>query len=108
MKEMVRLLVEEEAEVVEGGEGEDIQEMALCQPSMRMEVGIRIVAMEGVGDEAEVVVSVVVEEEDIMAPKWMLRRIWEVTIMKLLFRVEAVDVGGVPVVGAVDSDIMDR
>ena len=60
--------------------------MVLCLPSMRMVVGIGIVDMLGGGVEAEVVVSVAVEEVGITALRLMLSRIWEATIKSLHFK----------------------
>lgn len=66
-----------------------LQEMVMSYLSMMMEAGIRAGTMEEVGDEVEVVISVdVVEEVDIMVPRWMPKRIWEVTIKKPPFKVE--------------------
>lgn len=65
-----------------------LQEMAMSYPIMMMEAGIRAGTMEEVGDEVEVVISVDVEEVDIMVPRWMPKRIWEVTIKKPPFKVE--------------------
>lgn len=109
MKERVHLVVEVEAVVVEGGEGLEVYlGMVLCLPSMRMVVGIGIVDMLGGGVEAEVVVSVAVEEVGITALRLMLSRIWEATIRTLHFKAAVVVVGGEIVEGVVVLDLMGR
>lgn len=101
-------MVEEEAAVVEEGEGLEVsQEMALCRLNTMMVGMIAIGAMVGVEVEAEVVASVAVEGEGTMAlriPSKMLAS----TIKKHPCRAEAVDVGGELVVGDVVSELLGR
>lgn len=83
--------------VVEEGEGAEVQQgMGLCLLIMRMEAGIRIEAIPGVGAEVEVVVSVVVEGEGTVTMLLWLTpsRTRGVTIEDHQFKAVAVVVGG--------------
>jgi hypothetical protein len=111
MKEKYRLLVEDEAVVVEGGEGlEQLTGMDMQLLSMMMEAGKGIVAMPGEGVVEEVVTSVGVEEERSMEGSMVLLLILnmmlEVTTKKLLSKAVVVDVGGYTAEGVVVLDLM--
>lgn len=102
-----RLLVEDEAVVVEGGEGlEQLTGMDMQLLSMMMEAGKGIVAMPGEGVVGEVVTSVGVEEEGSMVLLLILNMMLEVTTKKLLSKAVVVDVGGDTAEGVVVLDLM--
>ena len=110
MKEKDHLLVVEEVVVVGVVEGLDpIMGMGMLLLSMRMEVGIGIVAMPEAGVEEEVFTSVVVEEEGTMALVLIISLMQKVTTRKLLLlKAVVADVGGDIVEGVVVLDPMGR